>query len=271
MDVEQEQVAETPLENENGGESADYKVHLATYSGPMDLLLYLIRKEEVDIYDIPVARITAEYVKYLDLMSEMDINIAGDFVVMAATLLEIKARMMAPDPVTEEGEEESEDPRMELVRRLMEYRRFKEAALALTERAQERGQQFSRPGERVDEKGERVVGATKDVSVWMLLEAFSQVLEATGARGPHRVNLDIEPQAETNQRLEASVRQVGRIKFFEVFTEHTDRVILVGMFIGVLELVRQQVIAAEQDIAFGPIWLTYIPPEMRNSEAVTAE
>ena len=271
MEVEQKIPAETSGADGGGSAegrgsgagSADYRVELSAYNGPLDLLLYLIRKEEVDIYDIPVARITEQYLQYIELMSELDIDVAGEFMVMAATLLEMKARMMAPEPVGEEGEEEAEDPRLELVRQLMEYRRFKEAALALTERAQERGKRFSRPGERVDEKGERVVGAPGDVGVWLLLEAFSRVLEATGTRGPHEVNLELMPQAETNRRLEERVRQAGRIMFLDVFEERADRVVLVSMFVGVLELVRQQVMVAEQDVVFGPIWLTYVPPEAR--------
>ena len=253
------------------GLPADYRVDLEVYSGPLDLLLYLIRKDEVDIYDIPIARITEQYLRYIDLMSELDISVAGEFIVMAATLLEIKARMMAPEPRGADEEEEQDDPRMELVRQLMEYRRFKEAALLLTERSKERGMRFGRPGERVNEDGERAAGAPRDVSVWVLLEAFSLVLEATGARGLHRVNLDAIPQADLNAQLEARVRAAGRVEFFEVFEDHTDRLMLIGMFFGVLELTRRQVIRAEQHEPFGTIWLTYVKPEEREDLETTGE
>jgi len=277
MERRPKEPAETPEEGrvvttatEPPGEApGDYRVELEVYSGPLDLLLYLIRKDEVDIYDIPIARITERYLRYIELMSELDISVAGEFIVMAATLLEIKARMMAPEPAGEEEEEEQGDPRMELVRQLMEYRRFKEAALLLTERSAERGMRFGRPGERVNEKGERVTGAPRDVSVWVLLEAFLEVLEATGARGSHRVNLDAIPQAELNARLEAHVREAGRVEFFEVFEDRTDRIMLIGMFFAVLELARRQVIRAEQDELFGPIWLTYVPPDERADPETT--
>lgn len=240
---------------------SDYKVELTSYSGPLDLLLYLIRKEEVDVYDIPIARVTEQYLKYTELMSELDINVAGEFIVMAATLLEIKARMMAPEPVEEE-EEEGEDPRLELVRQLMEYRRFKEAALALTEHARARADRFGRPGERVTEAGDRVAGPPKNVSVWGLLEAFSRVLEETGG-GPHRVRIELIPQAQLNADLEARVRAAGRITFYDAFRNHTDRAMVVGMFFALLELARRQALRAEQDEPFGEIWLTYVPPDER--------
>jgi len=113
-----------------------YKVELDTYNGPMDLLLYLIRREEVDIKDLPIARIADQYIAYLDVLQGLDIELAGDFVVMAATLLELKSRALLPrPPEIEEGEDEAEDPRETLIRQLIEYRRFKEAAGLLASRA----------------------------------------------------------------------------------------------------------------------------------------
>src|SRR5512137_203398 len=116
----------------------DYRVQLDIYQGPLDLLLYLIRRDEVDIYDIPIARITGQFVQYVELLREIDPNVVGDFLVMAATLMEIKSRMLLPRPPAEEGEEELVDPRLDLVRQLLEYKRFKDAAGRLAEAAEER-------------------------------------------------------------------------------------------------------------------------------------
>lgn len=246
--------------------TSEYKVELETFSGPMDLLLYLIRKEEVDIYDIPIARITEQYLKYIGSMSDLDVNVAGEFVVMAATLLEIKARMMAPDPVIDEAEEEAVDPRLELVRQLMEYRRFKEAALELAERAGMRAERFSRPGERASDTGEHRTGVPKNVSVAGLLEAFARVLVQTGARGPLTLRLEDIPQERLNAELGAKVRAAGRMTFSSVFEGHTDRAMLIGMFFAVLELARQQILRVEQEAPFAEIWLTYVPPDERDAE-----
>jgi len=241
---------------------AEHRVELEAFTGPLDLLLYLIRREEVDIFDIPIARITEEYLKYLDMMQELDLGIAGEFVVMAATLLDIKARMIAPSPVTPEEEEESEDPRLELVRQLMEYRRFKEAALELTDRAMARAARFSRPGERPPE-AESLLGVPRGMSLWVLLDAFTRLLEQTGARAPLRVTIDQVPQEQLQARLEARVSVAGRLRFSEIFENAPDRTFLVGMFLALLELVRLQIVRVEQEGLFGEIWLTYVPPDAR--------
>ena len=240
----------------------DYRVELDNYSGPLDLLLYLIRREEVDIYDIPIAHITEHYLHYLELMTNFNINVAGEFLVMAATLMEIKSRMMAPDAESM-GEEDEEDPRLELVRQLMEYKQFKEAAVVLTERAHERAERFERPGERVAENRGPAQASAAGVSLWALLEAFSRILDQTGARGPHTVTLDQIPQEQLHAELEERVREAGRLQFLRVFEGTSNRLVLIGMFLALLELVRQQVIRAEQAESFGEIWLSYVPPEER--------
>ncbi len=244
--------------------SPEYKVELDTFSGPLDLLLYLIRREEVDIFDIPVARITEQYLRHVELMSEMNIEMAGEFMVMAATLIEIKSRMMAPQPEPMD-EEEPEDPRLDLVRQLMEYKRFKEAAVELGYRAQERAERFARAGERGEQ--EEAPATDSGVTLWALLDAFSRILEQTGPRGPHEVRLDDIPQEQLQQRLEACVRAAGRIMFSRVFEGKADRLLLIGMFLALLELVRRQVIRAEQESAFGEIWLTYVAPPGDSTES----
>jgi len=238
----------------------DYKVELDTYSGPLDLLLYLIQQTEVDIWNIPIARITEQYLRYMELLSELNINVAGDFIVMAAKLIEIKSRMMTPEPEPM-PEEEPDDPRMELVRQLMEYKRFKEAALALNDRAELQSERFARPGERPDGTVGPVSGAPAGVSLWTLLEAFSKILQQTG--GDHKLVFDSMPQEKIQQELEETVRAAGRLTFAAVFQGQVTRLRLIGTFIALLELVKQQAIRVEQPEAFGEIWLTYVPPEER--------
>jgi segregation and condensation protein A len=238
----------------------DYKVELDAYSGPLDLLLYLIRQSEVDLWNLPIARITEQYLRYMELMSELNINVAGEFIVMAAQLIEIKSRLLTPEPEPM-PEEEPDDPRMELVRQLLEYKRFKEAALALNDRAELQSERFARPGERPDGTVGPVSGAPAGVSLWMLFDAFSKILQQTG--GAQKVVLDSMPQERIQRELEEAVRAAGRLTFAGVFQGQTTRVRLIGTFIALLELVKEQVIRVEQPEAFGEIWLTYVPPEER--------
>jgi segregation and condensation protein A len=264
---------EPPVENAPPIDAGDdhehtnaYKVDLDTFSGPLDLLLYLIRKDEVDIYDIPISLITEQYLTYLDAMADLDVNVAGEFIVMAAMLLEIKAKMMAPQLEEDEAEDEdAEDPRMELVRQLMDYRRFKEAAMALSNSANERALRFTRTGERINEKGEVVVGVPKNIDLTMLLEAFSRVLEQTGQRGPLSVEIDEISQERINADLEKTLQDRGRINFYEAFENHKDKVMVVGVFFGVLELAKRQILQITQEELFGDIWLDFVPEDKRES------
>ncbi len=238
----------------------DYKVELDSYSGPLDLLLYLIRQDEVDLWNLPIARITEQYLRYMELMTELNINVAGEFIVMAAQLIEIKSRLMTPEPEPM-PEEEPDDPRMELVRQLLEYKRFKEAALALNDRAELQSERFARPGERPEGTVGPVSGAPAGVSLWTLFDAFSKILQQTG--GGHKFAFDPMPQERIQRELEEAMRAAGRLSFAGVFQGQMTRLRLIGTFIALLELVKQQVLRVEQAEAFGEIWLTYVPPEER--------
>ena len=241
---------------------SDYKVELDAYTGPLDLLLYLIRRDEVDIWNIPIARITEQYLRCLNMMTELNINVAGEFIVMAATLMEIKSRMMAPNPEPMPDEEE-EDPRMELVRQLMEYKRFKEAALALNERAEARAERFARPGQRPESEGDGPAAGGAGADLWALLDAFSKILQQTGARSPHTLVIDRIPQERIQAELEERLRRLGRVSFLRLFEGAVTRAQLVATFIALLELVKRQAIRVEQGQPFGEIWLTYVPEEER--------
>src|SRR5262245_43388069 len=165
---------------------SDYKVKLEVFEGPLDLLLYLIKKEEVDIYDIPIERITNQYMEYLTIMKLLNLEVAGEFLVMAATLMYIKSRMLLPvdQQVTDAEAEEGEDPRWELIRQLVEYKKFKDAALQLGKREEEQANIFVRAGDTGIEADKEVPLA--EVSIFDLINAFNDVLKKANAREDFR-------------------------------------------------------------------------------------
>jgi segregation and condensation protein A len=242
-----------------------YKVDLEIYNGPMDLLLYLIRREEVDVRDIPISRIADQYIAYLDMLKGLDIELAGDFVVMAATLLELKSAAVLPrPPEPEEGPEAGaeEDPRETLIRQLLEYRRFKDAAAMLDDRARDMGRRFPRD---VDERALAGLAAEseievpaeflKGVEVWDLISAFSACVRTLGYSEPSEVIYDDTPVEEAARKIIERIEAEKSILFSQLFTGGHSRVYLVTMFIAVLELVRQCRIGVEQDADFKDVRL----------------
>lgn len=229
------------------GVAMDYRVSLDMYNGPMDLLLYLIRENEVDIYDIPVAEITDQYMKYLEVLELIDPNVVGDFLVMAATLAEIKSRMLLP-PSEQEGEEgqAAEDPRMELVRQLMEYKRYKEMAAELGEMADIQARRFSRPLTSAGAGGDAAEVDLSEINVWDLFRSFTRLMKATLGGLPRTI---VDSDIPLYQQMELIVRMLraqGIITFLSVFERCKDRIQAVGAFIAVLELARRGVIGIEQ-------------------------
>jgi segregation and condensation protein A len=216
----------------------------------MDLLLYLVRREEVDIYDIPIAEITDQYIRYIEMLKSLDIDLAGDFLVMASTLLQIKSAMLLPKVDDEAlGSEELVDPRAELIRQLLEYKKFKDAANLLSAAAEETNKRFIRPGtiiEQLKPGGEPEVDI-EQLSVWDLLEVFSSIVEATGgARFDVSHITDDTPidlyQVEILHRLQAQ----GTTSFARIFEGKTQRIVMIGLFLATLELIREKLVAAEQ-------------------------
>lgn len=228
---------------------ADYRVNLDTFAGPLDLLLYLVRKEEVDIYDIPIATITDQYIRYIELLKSLDIDLAGDFLVMAATLMQIKSAMLLPRAEPDQFQDEDlSDPRTELVRQLLEYKKFKDAANLLNAAADEQQERYPRPGtliERLKPDTEPELDI-EQVSIWDLLEAFDSVCKAIGTVGDIRHIQDDTPidlyQIEILHRLQTE----GPLTFERIFESRTNRVVMVGLFLALLELVRAKLIWAEQ-------------------------
>src|SRR6266498_505474 len=225
----------------------DLKIIMGDFEGPLDLLLHLIRQEQVNIYDIPLARITDEYLRYLQLMQELDIAVAGDFLVMAATLIELKTKMLLPrDPFAEAIEEE--DPRRELVDQLLEYQKYKAAAQMLWSRATVERAVFKRAELETDKNNPEVA-----VGVFDLLKVFQEIL----ARHKEEVLLEIEREeismSEMLERLRNMVMSAGELNLKVFFERACSRRELVLAFLSVLELVRTTEIRLFQQQTFGDI------------------
>ena len=246
----------------------EYRVNLDIYNGPMDLLLYLIRRDEVDVHDIPIARITEQYVSYVELLKQVDPNLAGDFLVMAATLMEIKTRMLLPGPEIEEGEEGTVelDPREDLVRQLLQYKAFKDAAGDLQSAALEQSMKYPRKPAKLD-TGEEKDFDIDDVQVWDLFDAFRDVMEAIGESSKqHEVIYDDTPLELLQEDLLDMLMRDRKMTFREVFAGRESRSEVVGLFLAMLELIRLMKITCSQGDTFGEIILELNPnaPETVN-------
>jgi len=230
----------------------DYPVRLRNFEGPLDLLLHLIKKNEIEVYDIPIALITQQYLDYLALMQELNLDIAGEFLVMAATLIHIKSRMLLPrpDPTQEDPEE---DPREALIRRLLEHQKFKAAAELLHEKEIQRSAQWLRPEGRLAE----VIGESPEVEIevdlFSLMSAFRQVLER--ARQRPKVPLPVE-QIPIEVRIEQLLARLSTTEacgFEDLFADVQTRSGMIVTFLALLEMIRLKLVRVFQQGSFGPI------------------
>lgn len=234
-----------------GGSSEDLKIKLGDFAGPLDLLLFLIKQEQANIFDIPIARITEKYLEYIRLMKRLDIAVAADFLVMAATLIEIKSKMLLPrDPKAEGDEEEFEDPRKELVDRLLEYEKFKSAAGMLYERSTVEQATFTRgPIESDDNNAE--ISAT----VFDILTVFQKIV----ARHKDEIKMEIEREeislSNMIKNLTRRLHEAKELSLTAVFEEMHSKRELVTAFIAILEIVRTEGIRLVQRKTFGDIML----------------
>lgn len=233
-----------------------YKVHLESFEGPLDLLLHLIEKNRIDIYDIPIALLTEQYMAYLAKFKEFNIEIASEFLVMAATLLQIKSKILLPDTKieTETTDEEETDPRQELVERLLEYRRYKEISSVLSEMAQEAGQRYFRKSTLPEPK--HLPPTSLDVK--LLWQAFQNVLEGQIEHAPLIANVAREQYTIEDKivSLLAILKENnGNICFTAVFTPKTSKAELITTFLAMLELIKIKRISVYQTGLFSPIYL----------------
>ena len=233
-----------------GGSSDELKIKIGDFAGPLDLLLFLIRQEQANIFDIPIARITEKYLEYIRLMKRLDIAVAADFLVMAATLIEIKSKMLLPRDPTVVDDEEMEDPRQELVDRLLEYEKFKTAAGMLYERSTIEQAVFRRGQIESDENNAEI-----DASVFDLLTVFQKI----AARHVVEIKMEIQREeislADMIKNLRRRIMETGEINLLKFFEEMHSKRELVTAFIAVLEIVRTEGVRLLQNKTFGDIIL----------------
>jgi segregation and condensation protein A len=241
--------AEAPERDDEARRDA-YRVKLEIFEGPLDLLLYLIKKDEIDIYDIPIARITEQYLAYLELMQELDISVAGDFLVIASTLIYIKSKMLLPPDPKVDGEEDlSEDPRAELVERLLEYQKFKSAAQMLYSRGEIESACYTRGPLETD-------GSNPEVSTTLfdMLRVFREVLKRAEAQMEMEIARDEMTIAEKLAQIHAMLEEGERINVRDLFEMSRSKRELIITFLALLELVKEWKIYLIQDEPFGDIF-----------------
>lgn len=234
-----------------------YEVRLDAFEGPLDLLLHLIREHEIDIYDIPIAQITEQYLEYLGFIESLDLVLAGEFLEMAATLIRIKVQMLLP---SQEEQEEEEDPRSQLVRKLVEYKKIKEAARSLSDREEDRRRHFPRgvdprDFQETDEELE-TEEFLRDVTLFDLVDSLRDVLSRVPARvDVHTVDLETTTVEEQMDRIRSVLGRAGSTVFGDLFEPASTRGEIITTFIALLELIRLGVVSAAQKRTFGAITL----------------
>jgi segregation and condensation protein A len=245
---------ELPLGMESSLPEDVPRIHVAEFDGPLDLLLYLIKRDKIDIHDIPIAPITRSYMEYLELMQELNLDVAGDFMVMAATLIHIKSKMLVPvDPTEAQGDEDQEDPREALVQRLLEFQRYKEAAGILHQQAQIRAATWTRPDTVLpvfkDDAGEEMLEA----GLFDLISAFKELLDRRRTLLAHEVGSEGKSIEQRIEELLALLREGESLDFLELFAMQETKADMIVTFLALLELIRLKQVKVYQRGIFGPI------------------
>ena len=246
----------------------EYRVSLNIFEGPLDLLLYLVRREELDILDLPISKIINQYCEFIEVLEMIDLDMAGEFVFTASTLTEIKSRLALPQHQEEEEELENEDddPRSDLVSQLIEYKRFKDAANQLKLRAEIWQDRFPRMSDdRPDDVREKSLDLIKEVELWDLVSALSRVIRKKSLPQAQTIKDDETPVHIYVERLAVKIRAEKKVLFQSLFDKADVRGKITGLFLAVLELVRHHGFRAMQSIDFGEIWLLPPMPEIDES------
>ena len=230
----------------------EYKIRLESFEGPIALLMHVIEKNQVDIYDIPIAEVTEQYLGYIRAMEEFNIDIASEFLVMAATLLQIKSRMLLPKPPLAEEAEEAVDPRQELVERLLEYRRYKQASGVLGEMLRQREKMFCRTPQ---DFGTKII-LPEGLKLDDLIEAFAAVWESAVDDFAFIAREEISVQDKMQDILFLLRKNDGKMEFAHTFIRSGSRTEMVTAFLALLELIRLKRVVIRQDRSFGPIYLS---------------
>lgn len=236
-----------------GSERLPIRIQVPAFEGPLDLLLHLIQQNEIEITDIPIAKITRQYIATLELMRELDLEVAGEFLVMAATLMRIKARMLLPPPIT--AQEEEEDPREGLVRQLLEYRRFKDASKELERLEGDRRLRFDRgaPAQLEDPEASELL----PVSLFRLLDALKGVLTRQAPAPVHTIIAEPIRLDEAIALLSNNLRERSRMLFEEMLEPFVSRIEKITAFLGLLEMLKAGSVQVAQEELFGPIWVEW--------------
>jgi segregation and condensation protein A len=236
----------------------DFRVDLDMFRGPMDLLLYLVRKHEVEIVDIPISIITDQYLEHLSVIEQLDVNAVGDFLALASCLIEIKSQQVLPR--ADEVVDDLEDPRKELVRRLLEYKRFRDAASILEERSRSWQQRFPRLTNDLPARTRNLAEESiHEVELWDLVSAFGRIIRDTESVKPSNIVYDETPIHVYMARTYAKLREKGRLALNDLFQTGMHKSTLIGIFLAVLELVRHDQALVAQNQLFGEIWLLARP------------
>ncbi len=232
----------------------DFRVEISVFRGPLDLLLYLVRKHEVEIVDIPVAAITNQYLEYLAVLECLDVNLAAEYLAMAAALVELKSQQVLPGG--DDCPEELDDARNQLVCRLLEYKKYRDAASMLEERGAAWQQHYPRLCRDLPQR-ERCLAEEPihEVEIWDLLSALARILRENEATQPANIVYDDTPIGAFMTRLHNQLRQRGQICFSALFEPGMHRSTIVGIFLAMLELVRHKRASIQQNELFGEIWL----------------
>ncbi len=239
-----------------------YRVQLENFEGPLDLLLYLIKKNEVDLFDIPIAKITRQFLEYVEIIQLLDLEGASDFILMAATLIRIKAKMLLPKPPVELEEEEEEDPREELVRKLLEYQRFKEVATKMAEFETRRKQVFPRRyfEQPQPEEGMPWWDPENSHTLFDLMWAFKEILDRAPKVTHHHVEqIQVTIDEQMKFILAALDKNEGQVLFYELIERLKTRITMIVTFLALLELMRCGEVEVTQSSTFGEIWIRRKP------------
>jgi len=232
----------------------DFRVDLDIFRGPLDLLLYLVRKHELEIVDIPIATIADQFLEYLAGIEQLDVGAVGDFLAMASTLIEIKSHQVLPR--SDEVEDELDDPRKELVRRLLEYKKFRDAASILEERSRCWQRRYPRlAGDLPRRDRDLAEEPIHEVELWDLVSAFGRIIRDTELAKPSNIVYDDTPIHVYMARIHSRLHDRGQLAFSDLFRAGMHKSTLIGIFLAVLELVRYARVRLEQNDLFGEIWL----------------
>jgi len=253
---------ELPPELEYFRTSDAYQVELADFQGPMDLLLYLIQKDEIDVYDIPIAHITEQFLRHVEIIRIISLDRAGEFIAMAATLLVVKMKMLMPRHGGEDETEDLEDPRAELVRRLLEYKRFKEAAAALKSCEDERRRYFMRQTRYPFAEAFELEPELR-IEMFDLLAALGGIFDRLQTRPVHLIQREPFTVMEKITIIREAVESRASVRFEELFKEDAIRMEVVVTFVAILELVKRGEITFLQTEARGPIWVQAVGAPIR--------